>query len=281
MSVLIRPANSLKSNYFLFFLDFIVLMSRLKKIRLDQVLVEKKLAPSRSKARALIMAGQVFVGGVRMDKAGEMVGPEVNIIIKSLPRYVSRGGVKIEKALAHFSVDVRDRICVDIGASTGGFTDCLLQHGAKKVYAIDVGRGQLDVKLRNDPRVVVMEKTNFRHFDVRRISDPINIVVADVAFISLKLILPKVAELFASQKTKGRNTVIALIKPQFEAGPKHLAKGGILKDESVREKIVEDIVTFTSSLGFVDIQTTPSPITGADGNVEVLMRAVFRRRRGE
>ncbi len=244
------------------------------KTRLDELLVEKRLVESRSQAKALILAGHVLVGGHVIDKAGAAIGPDQEISIKEKQKYVGRGGLKLEKAINEFGIDVTGCVCVDVGASTGGFTDCLLQHGAKKVYAIDVGYGQMHWRLQSDPRVVRMDRENFRYFDVSRITDPVEIVVMDVSFISAKLLVPKVVEFFRTSQTGPASLTgqkfILLIKPQFEAGPEFVGKGGIVRDDAVRQKVVRDVVAVLEKNKFTEIKSCESPITGADGNVEYL-----------
>lgn len=244
---------------------------RSNKTRLDQLLLDKKLIQSRSQARALILAGAVLVNEERIDKPGTLIPSDAVLRLKEKSKYVSRGGVKLERALKEFAVNVAGKICLDVGISTGGFTDCLLQAGAKKVFGVDVGYGQLHWQLQKDPRVVHFDRENFRHFDLTKITAPIDLVVMDVSFISIQLLLPKVVALFQSQTQPEQKQFIALIKPQFEAGPQNVQKGGIVKDEAVRQTVVEDTVTCLQKAGFQDIQVTPSPITGADGNVEYLV----------
>lgn len=241
------------------------------KKRLDQFLFEKGIASSRAKAQAIIMAGQVLVNEQKKDKAGTLVDEKsaVRILGDKCP-YVSRGGLKLEKALDEFKVDPSGKICLDIGASTGGFTDCLLQRGAIKVYAIDVGYGQLDLKIRNDKRVVVIEKTNARHLapeDLYKAGDEkADLAVIDVSFISLSKILPAVHGLL-----KDGGEVVALVKPQFEAGRSEVGKGGIIKDESVHKKVIEKVIEESKKIGFKHIGSIPSPVKGADGNIEFLI----------
>lgn len=233
------------------------------KTRLDLLLVSRRLAPSRSKAAAMIMAGEVKVGGATVDKPGTFVRADVKIALKQKPRYVSRGGIKLEAALKAFGVDPGGKVCADIGASAGGFTDCLLQHGAAKVYAIDVGAGILDYRLRIDERVVTLENTNARHLEA--LGEAIDLVVIDVSFISLRLILPAVTRLAADSAD-----IIALVKPQFEAGRSEVGKGGIVRDLKVHRRVLKDIAAAANSQGFAVLDLTRSPITGAKGNVEYL-----------
>ncbi len=239
------------------------------KTRLDQLLFDRNLVESRTKAQALIMAGQVFVNGQMSDKVGTKYEEDIEICIKELFPYVSRGALKLEKAYAEFGLDFKDKIVCDIGSSTGGFTDFVLKNGAKKVYAVDVGTGQLAQRIREDERVKVMERTDFRSVEV--FDEDIDTFVCDVSFISLKKIIPKVYELVQAQKNKSCE-FIALIKPQFEAGTKEVSRGkGVIKDELLRLEIVEDIKVFAPSIGFSIMGLVESPITGAKGNVEYLI----------
>jgi len=237
------------------------------KIRLDKLLFLRNLAPTRQKAQALIGAGQVLVNGHRADKAGSMFTADCVIEIKgsSCP-YVSRGGMKLIAGLTFFNIDPTGYICADIGASTGGFTDCLLQNGAKKVYAVDVGYGQLDWKLRQDPRVVVMERTNARTLSPALIPEPLDLAVIDAAFISLKLLLPPLIPLFGPHLA-----ILALIKPQFEAGKGKVGKGGVVRDPALHEEVVNDIIAFSESVGLTSNGVEPSPILGPKGNKEFLI----------
>ncbi|MBU0506111.1 TlyA family RNA methyltransferase [bacterium] len=257
-------------------------MPKKQKIRLDQLLVQNNLVESRSKAQALIMAGKVFVGKDKIDKAGTLVSDDAEISITQDMPYVGRGGLKLEKAIQEFKLTVTDMVCLDVGASTGGFTDCLLQNGAKKVFCVDVGYGQLHYKLRNDERVINFERENFRHFDISKITDPIDLVVMDVSFISVKKLIPKIIEILNNKKKLlptrrplDPSTLIFLIKPQFEAGPDKVGKGGIVRDEAVREEVVRDISEFLINKGFKNLHITESPIKGQEGNVEYLLVASF------
>jgi 23S rRNA (cytidine1920-2'-O)/16S rRNA (cytidine1409-2'-O)-methyltransferase len=238
-----------------------------KKIRLDQLIVQKGLVESREKAKAVIMAGEVMVDGSRADKPGHTYPEDCEITLKteSIP-YVSRGGLKLAAAIEHFNIDVNNLVMLDIGASTGGFTDCLLQNGAKRVIAIDVGYGQLHWKLRQDPRVVVIEKTNARYLEPDRIKDNPDGAVIDVSFISLKLVIPVVSKLLPAD-----SFIIALIKPQFEAGKDQVGKGGVVKDEETHNNIVCDIREFCISQGWRSEGEIPSPILGPKGNKEFLI----------
>ncbi len=227
------------------------------------------LAPTRTRAQSLIMEGVVFVNGQKVDKAGTQVKEDADISIKdSSLKYVSRGGLKLEGALKHFDTDVQDKIALDVGASTGGFTDCLLQGGAARVYAVDVGYGQLDWKLRNDSRIVVMEKINARHINEETLPELVDIIVIDVSFISLTKIIPAVIKLL-----KPGGVLVALIKPQFEVGKGEVGKGGIVRDESKHEEVVEKITELVAGLNFAVSGVIPSPIAGAQGNKEFLIAA--------
>lgn len=238
------------------------------KERLDVLLVERGLAETREKAKRSIMAGLVYTNEERLDKPGEKVKIDIPLVIKGnvLP-YVSRGGLKLEKALKVFDVDVKDKIMLDIGASTGGFTDCALQNGAKMSYALDVGYNQLAWKLRQDERVVVMERTNFRYVTPQDLVGAMpNFATIDVSFISLKLILPVLKTLLVPE-----SDIVALVKPQFEAGREQVGKKGIVRDEKVHLQVVNKIVDFSLEQGFNAINLSFSPITGGDGNIEYLL----------
>ena len=233
------------------------------KERLDKLLVQRGLAPTRSKAQAIIMAGEVRVDGAPADKPGMAVSLTAAIDVAAPLPYVSRGGYKLAAALAAFGVDASERICADVGACTGGFTDVLLQAGAARVYALDVGYGQLDWRLRQDERVVVMERTNARY--VTALAEPVSLVVIDVSFISLRLILPAVQGWLTPQAD-----VIALIKPQFEAGREQVGKGGVVKDAAVHRQVLLDVLADATAGGWSPAGLIRSPVTGADGNVEFL-----------
>lgn len=251
------------------------------KKRLDILVFEKGFAKSREEAKRLILSGNVLSEGKVLDKAGMSFDDNLPVEIKETMPYVSRGALKIEKAYQEFKIDFKNKVVCDIGASTGGFTDFALQHGAKKVYAIDVGYGQLDQKLRNDPRVVNMERTNIRDIDI--LPEPIDIFVMDLSFISLKKVLPTVKKLVvSSSRVSGEKTmtydlrpviqIIALIKPQFEVGKKIADKyKGVIKDERIRQSVVEDIRAFSEEIGFGVKGITESPILGAKGNKEFLL----------
>lgn len=240
------------------------------KKRADVLLFEKGLVESREKAKRIIMEGSVFVGTQRIDKPGEKLEEDVEITIKENPlTYVSRGGLKLEKAIDLFNIDLNEKVAMDIGASTGGFTDCMLQNGASKVFAVDVGYGQLDWKLRNDPRVVVMERTNIRNVTYDDIGEKIDFISIDVSFISLRLVLPVTKSLL-----KDNGEVIALIKPQFEAGRDKVGKKGIVREKKTHYEVIESVVEFSKELGFGIKGLSFSPITGATGNIEFLVYLV-------
>ncbi|MBT90765.1 MAG: TlyA family rRNA (cytidine-2'-O)-methyltransferase [Deltaproteobacteria bacterium] len=229
--------------------------------RLDLLLVERQLAPSRERAQSLIMAGKVLVNAERVDKPGKSVNLDSKLVVQAQDHpYVSRGGVKLAGAIREFQIEVLDRIALDVGASTGGFTDCLLQHGAEKVYAVDVGYGQLAWKLRQDPRVVNLERKNIRYLDSVNLADPIQLVVVDASFISLRLILPKLYELM----TVG-SKLLALVKPQFEAGRKEVGKGGRVKEEVVHARVLNEIIEASIILGFRMFGSCESSIQGKKG----------------
>ena len=238
----------------------------LGKERLDKLLVELNLVESREKAQALIMAGKVIVNDHAITKAGQKVLKDSSIRIKENLPYVSRGGLKLKKALDEFLIDVKDKIAIDVGASTGGFTDCLLQSGVKKVFAVDVGYNQLAWKLRQDLRVINLEKVNIRYLTKEELKEEPDIAVIDASFISLEKILPNVVSLI-----KEDAEIIALIKPQFEVGKGEVGKGGVVKDEALHEKVKENILSFVESLKLKVIGLTDSPIYGADGNKEFLI----------
>ncbi len=238
-----------------------------KKERIDTLLVQKGFFDSREKAKRSIMAGLIFVNNQKVDKPGTSVNKNSSILVKGdvIP-YVSRGGLKLEKALDEFNIVLDNKICLDVGASTGGFTDCMLKNGARKVYSIDVGYGQLDWKLRQDPRVIVMERTNIRYVTPDDIGELIDFASVDVSFISLKLVLPILKRLL-----KKGGEIVALIKPQFEAGKENVGKGGVVKDINVHRNVVSDIVVFAGETKFRVIDFTYSPIRGPKGNIEYLL----------
>ncbi len=238
------------------------------KERLDTLLVRQELAPSREKAKAMIMSGVVFVDGEREDKAGSMFDGDravIEIRGRTLP-YVSRGGLKLEKALREFGICVAGLVCMDIGASTGGFTDCMLQNGAARVYAVDVGRGQLDWKLRQDARVVCMERTNIRYVTPEDIGEAIDFATADVSFISLSKVLPVARTLLSS-----RGEMVCLIKPQFEAGREKVGKKGVVRDRSVHVEVIRRVMAFAIGQHFELCGLSFSPIRGPEGNIEYLL----------
>jgi len=237
------------------------------KVRLDLEMVSRGLCASREKARALILAGEVRVNGARAEKAGQEIpnDAEIAVVEDAIP-FVSRGGLKLDKAVKTFPINLRGRTCADIGASTGGFTDVMLKNGAKHVYAIDVGYGQLDWTLRNDARVTVMERTNARFMTKEWFSEPIDFASIDVSFISLRLILPP---LFESLEEEGE--VVALIKPQFEAGRSEIGKNGVVRDATVHERVIRDMLSFADGVGFEVEDLSFSPITGPKGNIEFLL----------
>ncbi len=237
-----------------------------QKERLDVYLTEHGHAETRSKAQALIMAGLVYVDGQKADKPGFSVGEDQSVELRGAAcPYVSRGGLKLEKALRDFDVDVHGFVCSDSGASTGGFTDCLLQQGAVKVFAIDVGYGQLAWKIRNDPRVVCMERTNIRNVTPETLGEPLDLSVVDVSFISLKLVLPVIHSLL-----KPEGQVLCLIKPQFEAGKEKVGKKGVVRDSAVHREVLERFLETAKELGFTVKNLTFSPVKGPEGNIEFL-----------
>lgn len=237
------------------------------KLRLDQLLVERKLAPSRQKAQAIILAGQVLVNDRPLDKVGTKVQADAVVRLRGNPiPYVSRGGLKLEHALKHFSPEVQDKIALDVGISTGGFTDCLLQNGAKRVYGVDVGRAQVAWSLRQDERVVLFENTNFRHFDPQLLEHKIDLAVIDVSFISLTLILPVVKACLR----RGAHA-IPLVKPQFEVGRENIGSKGVVRDPELRQQAVDKIKRFAEGLGFELLGETMSPVAGPKGNREFLL----------
>lgn len=237
------------------------------KERLDILLVNKGLAPSREKAKTMIMEGNVFVNQQREDKAGTKVSDDAVIEVRgNTLKYVSRGGLKLEKAMIHFGISLEDQVCMDIGASTGGFTDCMLQNGAKKVYAVDVGYGQFAWKLRTDERVVCMEKTNIRYVTPEDIEDRLDFASVDVSFISLSKVLPAAKELL-----KDGGQMVCLIKPQFEAGREKVGKKGVVRDANVHREVIEKVISDAKELGFSILHLEYSPIKGPEGNIEYLV----------
>ncbi len=246
-----------------------------KKQRLDQVVFEKGLAASRQRAKALIMAGKIYVNDHLADKPGTTVVANDIVALKGqdIP-YVSRGGLKLEKALTAFDIRVDDWICLDVGASTGGFTDCLLQHGARKVFAVDVGYGQFAWHLRNDPRVNLIERTNIRHLPLESIPSPVDLVVIDVSFISLKIVVPAILKFL-----KSGSMVIALIKPQFEVGKGKVGKGGVVRDSLLHRTVIQDLSEFFEKLNFIPQPAVPSPIKGPKGNLEFLVAMPYQEQK--
>lgn len=235
------------------------------KQRLDILLTERGLCDSRSRAQALIMSGEVFVNGQKCDKAGTLIEEDAALELRGGSRYVSRGGLKLEKALRDFEIDPTGFVCSDSGASTGGFTDCLLQNGAAKVFAIDVGYGQLAWSIRMDPRVVCMERTNIRYVTPERLGEPLDLSVIDVSFISLRIVLPAVRALL-----KPTGQVICLIKPQFEAGKEKVGKKGVVRDPKVHEEVLNGFLSLAAELGLTVRNLTYSPVKGPEGNIEFL-----------
>ena len=247
-------------------------MAKSSKIRVDTLLVERGLAESREKARALVMAGSVFAGDRRIDKSGQTLPGDSTLTVKGAPHpWVSRGGIKLAHALEHFKLSISGAVAVDVGASTGGFTDVLLQGGAVKVYAVDVGHGQLAWKLRQDDRVVVVERTNARHLDREHVPDPVDLIVCDVSFIGLELALPPAMNLAASPAI-----LIALIKPQFEVGREQVGKKGVVRDPRLHEEVCDRISAFVGRQpGWEVLGISESPIQGPEGNREFLLAARF------
>ncbi len=245
------------------------------KIRLDKLLVERNLAPSRERAQALILAGRVLVNEQKIDKPGASIPGDAPIrLLGGDLRYVSRGGLKLEAALAHWNIDLRNRFCLDVGASTGGFTDCMLQHGAARVLAIDTGYGQIAQTLRDDPRVTLMERTNARHLNPGDLSPGISFLSVDVSFISATLVLPPVLDAIRHQPAETFEAVI-LIKPQFEAGREHIGKGGIVRDPAAHQLAIDRVRICVQELHGAGIEVIDSPITGAEGNREFILHAIW------
>ena len=238
----------------------------MKKVRLDQLIFDLGYTESRERAKTTIMSGLVYVNGQKMDKPGTAVDPQAQIEVRgdAIP-FVSRGGFKLDKALKVFPVDPHGKTCIDCGASTGGFTDVLLQHGAAKVYSVDVGYGQLAWKLRTDERVVNLERTNLRYISTEQIPEPLDLAVMDVSFISIRLVLPAVEQLL-----KPGADYICLIKPQFEAGREEVGKKGVVRDPAVHERVIRDILDFAPTIGFTVMGLDYSPIKGPEGNIEYI-----------
>jgi 23S rRNA (cytidine1920-2'-O)/16S rRNA (cytidine1409-2'-O)-methyltransferase len=247
--------------------------AQLGKTRLDRLLVERGLADSRQKAQALILAGQVLVNDQKLEKCGTLVSLEAALrLLGKPPKYVSRGGLKLEGALEHFRINPEGKICLDIGASTGGFTDCLLQRGAARVFAVDVGTNQLDWKLRQDPRVVVLERTNARHLKFEQIGTHVGLVTMDVSFISATLILPALPPLLEAHAD-----VLVLVKPQFEVGKGQVGKGGIVRDPRLHQEAIARVSRKLLELGFSQLACVESPVPGAEGNREYFLHAFWRK----
>jgi 23S rRNA (cytidine1920-2'-O)/16S rRNA (cytidine1409-2'-O)-methyltransferase len=244
-----------------------IAMPKAQKLRLDQLLVERGLVESREKARALILAGQVLVDGQKSDKPGHGIADGSRVEVLERMPYVSRGGLKLAAALDHFAIDVTGRICIDVGSSTGGFTDCLLQRGAARVWAVDVGHGQLDWKLRNDPRVVVREGVNARYLKPADFPQPFDLAVCDASFISTTLLIPAIVPLLAVQ-----GPMVILVKPQFEVGRQQVGKGGIVRDPVLHQAACDRVRGAVEALGF-EAEIIESPILGAEGNREFLLYA--------
>jgi 23S rRNA (cytidine1920-2'-O)/16S rRNA (cytidine1409-2'-O)-methyltransferase len=255
------------------------------KIRLDKLLVERGLTPSRERAQALILAGKVLVNEQKIEKAGASIDADSNVrLLGADLRYVSRGGLKLEKALEHWQINLEGKICLDIGASTGGFSDCMLQHGAAKVIAVDTGYGQMDFALRNDPRIRLLEKTNARYLAPGDIGEPIDFIAMDVSFISATQVLPAVIRSAAPQSRSATDAqiesgmlrqIVVLVKPQFEAGRELVGKGGIVRDESAQLAAVEKVKAALAELKFTGAEWIESPILGGEGNREFLLHARF------
>jgi 23S rRNA (cytidine1920-2'-O)/16S rRNA (cytidine1409-2'-O)-methyltransferase len=248
------------------------------KIRLDKLLLERGMVPSRERAQALILAGKILVHGQKIEKSGASVNADAEIrLLGEDLKYVSRGGLKLEHALAHWKINVTGKTCLDVGASTGGFTDCLLQHGAARVIAVDTGHGQIAFQFRNDPRVRLLEKTNARYLTRKQVEEIVDLIVMDVSFISATLVLPAViAAAFPREATQqfGRELIV-LVKPQFEAGREHVSKGGIVRDPEIQQQAVEKVRSAVTALGANSTDVIESPILGAEGNREFLLYAKF------
>jgi 23S rRNA (cytidine1920-2'-O)/16S rRNA (cytidine1409-2'-O)-methyltransferase len=246
------------------------------KVRVDKLLVERGIAPSRERAQALILAGKVLIDEQKIEKSGATIDSESVIrLLGDDLKYVSRGGLKLERALEHWQIDVSDKLCLDIGASTGGFTDCLLQHGAARVIAVDTGHGQIDFRLRQDPRVRLLEKTNARYLNREQLGETVDLIAMDVSFISATLVLPAVtASAFpeSPEERQGRKLIV-LVKPQFESTREQVGKGGIVRDQATQLAAVERVRRSVLALGFTEIDVIDSPILGAEGNREFLLYA--------
>ena len=249
-----------------------------RKIRLDKLLLERGVVPSRERAQALVLAGKVLVNGQKIEKSGASVNTDAEIrLLGEDLKYVSRGGLKLEHALAYWKINVAGKICLDVGASTGGFTDCLLQQGAVRVIAVDTGHGQISFQLRQDPRVRLLEKTNARYLTADQVDELVDLIVMDVSFISATLVLPAVIAAAFPQEASERSgrELIVLVKPQFEAGRDHVGKGGIVRDPEIQQQAVERVRTAIGALGAIATDVIESPILGAEGNREFLLYAKF------
>jgi 23S rRNA (cytidine1920-2'-O)/16S rRNA (cytidine1409-2'-O)-methyltransferase len=246
------------------------------KIRVDKLLVERGLAPSRERAQAMILAGRVLIGEQKIDKVGTAVDEKATIrLLGGEMPFVSRGGLKLQRALEHWNIDCKEKVGLDIGASTGGFTDCLLQNGARQVVAVDTGYGQIDMRLRNNPRVRLLEKTNARYLESAQVPELIDIIVMDVSFISATLVLPSVMQTVREGKPGQRRELVVLVKPQFEVGRELVGKGGIVRDAGHQELAVDKVKTTVVQLGGEQIEVIDSPILGTEGNKEFLLHSVF------
>jgi 23S rRNA (cytidine1920-2'-O)/16S rRNA (cytidine1409-2'-O)-methyltransferase len=249
------------------------------KTRLDKLLVERGLTPSRERAQALILAGKVLVNEQKIEKAGASIDADANVrLLGADLRYVSRGGLKLEKALEHWRIDLRGKVCLDVGASTGGFSDCMLQHGAARVIAVDTGYGQMDFGLRNDPRIRLLEKTNARYLEPSNLGEAIDFIAMDVSFISATLVLPAVIRAASFYSGAGRGIhshIVVLVKPQFEAGRELVGKGGIVRDEAAQLAAVSKVEAALTRLGCSRTEWIESPILGGEGNREFLLHAEF------
>jgi len=249
-----------------------------ERTRLDKLLLDRGMAPSRQRAQALVLAGKVLVNGQKIGKSGALVDTacEIRLLGEDL-KYVSRGGLKLERALEHWNIDLDGKVCLDVGVSTGGFTDCLLQRGAARVIAVDTGHGQIAFQLRQDPRVRLLEKTNARYLTAEQVREIVNLIVMDVSFISATLVLPAVLSAAFPQDSTARagRELIVLVKPQFEAGREQVGKGGIIRDSEIQQRAVEKVRTAVADLGSVSTDVIESPILGAEGNREFLLYAKF------
>ena len=246
------------------------------KVRIDKLLVERGLVPSRERAQAMILAGRVLVSEQKVTKSGASFDEAVAIrLLGDDMKYVSRGGLKLERALENWNIDLKGAVCADVGASTGGFTDCMLQHGAKSVLAIDTGYGQIDVKLRSDARVRLLEKTNARYLEAAMVPELVEFVAMDVSFISATLVLPAVVDALWQGRAKARRELVLLVKPQFEVGRELVGKGGIVRDTDAQQSAVEKVKSAVAELGGGEVEVIDSPILGTEGNREFLLHAKF------